>query len=257
MTNSNIFEVQLPSFQANIPNYPKRVRISTLTVQSFKLYATINESNMFSVMKNILNLCIVEPKFDIGSLKFQDFMYLSMWLRINSAIPGSSNEYEYQATCSHCGKEFKRKCDLSKIPIDYLSSEYKEPEKINLYSEEGQTLDLRILSLDDEIELFNMINSEDKLIRDNAQTIRSAYSIQSNYPLKDKVVFIDSLTDVRDLATIIDFQNTYSEWGFSFKDNEVSCPHCKKFNHLVIPLSFDTLVPKLQTDGYFKKSRVT
>ena len=260
MTNTNVYEVELPSSGSTIPDYPKKLTVSTLTVQAFKLYAGINDTNILSVLKDIVKICVQDKNFDVGKLKFQDFMFLVMWLRINSSIPGCDSNYEYQVTCTcrddkDTPREFTRKVSLSDIPITPLVG-YIEPSLVKLYSDPTQTLGLKILALDDEIEIFNLTKANDPLIQSNLQTIRSAYSITSPIPVLDRVKYIDSFTDIRDLASILDFTNKYAEWGFSFRDKDVVCPYCKKSETMVIPLQTDIFVPTLLADGYFEKSRV-
>jgi predicted Zn-ribbon and HTH transcriptional regulator len=249
-----ISEVELPSSLCSIPDYPKKVSISTLNVKAFKIYSNITESsNMISVLKEIASICVKDC--DVGKLKFQDFMFLVMWLRINSAIPGCNNEFEYTAVCPDCGHEFQRKVDLTTIPINSLK-DYKEPELIQLYSED-QKIGLKILSTDEEIQLFNLLRDEDPLIKDNVSIIRAGFTIHSNnMSIRDKLHFLNSLTDVKDLASILGFIEKYSEWGFSFKDMNVKCPKCSKSNTLVLPLQSGLIIPTISTDGYFERARV-
>jgi len=255
MTNQNIYEIELPSSSSEIQNYPKKIKISTLTVQAFKLYSNLTSDNFMSVLKDVLSVCIQDKDIKAGNLKFNDAFYLLLWLRINSALPGNSDELTYDVTCQN-NHSFKHTTKLSGIEIRKLDG-YTEPVKIKLNSFPDQSVFLKILSFDEEIELVTLIKNNDPLYSENMQTIRAAYSINASLSLKEKLRFLDSLNDISDLAAILDFIEKYSNWGFTYIDRRVKCPECGSESDAVLPLTPDIFIPILQYSGYFEKSRVT
>ena len=221
MVNSNVHDVVLPSNGCINESYPKVVKMSSLTVAAFKLYSTITKDNVLFVLKEIVQECC-KDNIDVGALKDKDVEFLIMWLRINSAIPGSDHNYTYQRTCKN-GHTSERTVNLSDIQVNQLA-DYSEPQKINLQST-GSTLELRLLSIDDEIEIGDRLLDNPKL-KSSVNVLRAAFAINTRLPYEEKLKYINSLTSVEDLAAILDFLTVFSRWGFSFIDKTVKCDKC-------------------------------
>ena len=127
MKSSIVETVKLPSL-GKLDGIDPEVTIRSMTTFEEKLRLG-SKGRFFKIISGIINRCITSPEnFNSYDLTLQDFVYLFYQLRIVSY----GSMYKVVTHCSECGSKFTDEVDLSKLEVNYLSDEFKNPFEITL-----------------------------------------------------------------------------------------------------------------------------
>jgi len=112
-------KIQLPTYTITVPSTQKTERFRPFTVREEKMLLTAKEdtddSAALNAMKQIIDNCALDDKFDVDSLAVFDveYLYLKIWsFSVDSVIKLSYKDYEDEKV-----RDFD--VDLSKIEVEF------------------------------------------------------------------------------------------------------------------------------------------
>jgi hypothetical protein len=208
----------------------ENVKVRTLKGKDEKILAEMNIDNVEKKYTELLSNLV--SGINVNNLTLGDRTWLLLWERINSYSPN----FPVSIVCDTCFQKIELKIDLSQLDVVELPEDFKEPFTITL--ENGETLDLRLFRVSDEIK---MLDWEKKLGASNSYMYRWALSLADDRDIPTKISYLESL-DAKDLLKIKKFHKDF-EHGPNLGKCAYKCPKCGGEGYLALPFRPDFLVP--------------
>ena len=226
--NIDYVSIKLPSkgLTYGAPTVPIDVRIRPFKGRDEQLVAELDLRNS---KKHLLDLVtgIVEG-VPAEKLTTGDLSYILVWEAINSY----TNLFPLKLTCQGCLQDVDVKIDLRSLDIKELPDSFKQPYLIKLSKQE---INLRLLTLKDDIEAFNFAaNGQDSYLYTYALSI-----VDENTSAIGRVKILEEMSP-QDLAKIRKFHREF-EHGPDFNAKYV-CPKCGWEGRVLVPFRLEELI---------------
>jgi len=206
---------------------PEQIQIRTLKGKDEKLIAELNYDNVekkfLALLKNILR------GIDPEELTIGDRMHIMLWEVINSY----SKIYPVNLTCDICLNNVQIDADLSRLEVEELPNDFKEPHEIKLSN--GDTVNLRLFRVKDQIRVEDYEKN-----RKNSWLYRFALTMIDDKDVFARVNYLENL-GVKDLAKIRAFHEKYFH-GPDMK-YKYECPECGEEGEVVLPFRLEFIFP--------------
>lgn len=231
-TNSNFTqELLLPSKGLLNPEIPEGIVTQRCMMVTDQKFLSGSSQSAGSAIHQLIQRTITAPEgFDVSNLTTYDTLYLLFNLRVLSY----GKDYTFRTRCPECGKKIDVSIDLSEIPVEYISDNYKEGLVVEL-PHSGDIVYTKVLtnalndSITKEIERRSRRSSEDE----SAYVLRISRAIEK-VVLKDNTEithsvdierYVSSLTDL-DASAIIAARDSIA-YGIT-PTVEYICPNCRE-----------------------------
>jgi len=223
---SEFLPIQLPS-----RCIPYGVSQEEITVRPYMgsdeiVLAQINPVNVESKYLQVLR--DVVRGIDVTELTLGDRLYIILWEYVNSY-----NEHmKVRTVCTHCLESIEPMINLTKLEKVELPKDFAQPYHLVLPS--GGSVDLRLLTVGDQIEIEKFPNAAEAYLFKWARSIVSEKSVvEMMYDLKK--------FSAKDLATIRSWhEKMYHGPDMSTK---FQCPKCGNEEDVEVPFRLDFIFP--------------
>ena len=228
----NYFNISLPSKCLVYPGVnPADVKIRPFKGKDEKFIASMNYENLekkfVELLKNVF-VGVQPEKLTIG-----DRLYLLVWEVVNSYSP----TVDAEIICKNCFQRVVVTLDLSKLEVQELPDNYKEPYPITL--SDGTVVNMRLFRVEDEIKVVDY-----EKINPDSWLYRYALSIVSDEPIDKRVVFLENLP-TKDIALIRGFHDKF--YHGPIMEAPYVCPKCEIEEVVACPFRFEWLIPAGKT----------
>lgn len=210
---------------------PEKVGIRTFKGKDEKMIASLSYENFESKFNDIFSGVIVG--LDVKNMTLGDRLYVLLWEVINSY----SKTVPFNHTCSEgtCRFESTYEVDLTEIAVAELSDKYKEPIKTSLSN--GNTVDLRLLTVKDELK----VSEYEKNFKEDGWLYRYALTIVDDSKKDlEKLAFISELSSA-DVATIRAHQEVF--FHGPKMEVRVTCSKCGAQEVVPLPFRIEYILP--------------
>jgi len=180
------------------------------------------ESKYLQVLRSIVQ------GIDVTQLTLGDRLYIILWEYINSY----SDFMKVRTVCTHCLESIEPMIDLKKLEKVELPENFQQPYHLPLPS--GGSVDLRLLTVGDQIEIEKFPNTAESYLFKWARSIVSDKSVvEMMYDLKK--------FGAKDLATI----RSWHEKMYHGPDmvTKFQCPKCGSEEEVEVPFRLDFIFP--------------
>lgn len=190
---SNLPKIDYPVYKINIPSLKKEVQFRPFLVKEEKILLMARESDnstdVLSAIKQIINNCCLDPKFDINKLSIFDLEYIFLKLRAISVdnvvkVSYKDNEdnkvYDFEINLDEIKVKFPEKMD-NNIKITGKSGIVMKYPSASLYD------DKEFLGLDKDYMFELIIRCIDSIYYDD-----QVYQAK-DYKKQELVEFLDNL----------------------------------------------------------------
>jgi hypothetical protein len=195
----------------------------------------INPVNVESKYLQILR--DVVQGIDVTKLTMGDRLYIILWEYINSY----SEYMKVRTVCTQCFSDIEPMIDLRKLEKVLLPDSFQQPDHVILPS--GKSVDLRLLTVGDQMEIEKFPNSGE------AYLFKWARSIVSEKPVMDRFYELKTYSG-RDMAKI----RAWHEQMYHGPDmvTKFQCPKCSCEEDVEVPFRLDFFFPdgKTLTDTF-------
>jgi len=225
------FELSLPSLLLPYKDINK-VEIRMLKGRDEKLIGELDIANFEKKFKLLLDDVLrgIKPE----ELTVGDRFYVVVWIAINCY----SKLYPIETLCEVCLRKIKVDIDLGTLEKVDLPKDYKEPYPLKLTN--GDTLNLRVFRVKDEIKYLDYVTSKEK---DN-MIYKLALSIADDRALVDKINYLEELS-TQDIGLIRAFHDKYHH-GVKLESG-YKCPICGGTGITPVPFRLDIIFPSGET----------
>ena len=141
--------------------------------------------------------------------------------------------------CSHCLEPIKVQADLRSLETKELPENFTQPVSITL-PVSGKTINLRLLTVEDEIETERHAKKHPK----EAMVYRYARTIVSEQDIIQKMAMLNAM-DAKDYMTVLAFQDSYFHGPIMSTKFVCSNPLCKEEDEVDIPFRLELFFPDL------------
>lgn len=173
-------KIDYPIYTIKVPSLKKEFRFRPFLVKEEKLLLMAKENQnpaeMLSVLKQIVNNCCVDDKFDINKIALFDLEYLFLKLRAVSI----DNNIEVSYKDNEDGKVYNFTINLDEIEVTFPK---KMDNNIKITDNTGVVMKYPSAKLYDDQEFLNL--EKDQLFELILRCIDSIYVGDEVYPSKD------------------------------------------------------------------------
>lgn len=231
--NENYVAVKLPSKGLVYPDLdlaknPEAIKIRTFKGRDEKLIAELSNENFEKKFVTVLRGVL--QGIDPVKLTLGDRLYLVIWEAINSYSKMFAVDFE----CEHCWQKNTYDVDLSKLEIQDLPDDYKEPYELKLPSS-GALIKCRLLRVEDVLKV-----NELERANQNVWLYRYALAIVNDKGIWDNVDYLENLS-TKDLMVIRAFHTKF-EHGVKMTAG-YECPKCGGTGTMPVPFRLEMLLP--------------
>jgi hypothetical protein len=197
-------KISHPTFTAEIPSTKKKITLRPFLVKEEKILlmakASEDPADVLAAVKQIVNNCVVDDKFDIDSIAIFDLEYL--FIRIRASSVNNVSKLTYKDFEDE--KEYTFEIDLNDIKVDFPKN---VSNKIQISPESGILMKYPSASLYDDKEFLNA--QDDSLFELIVRCIDKVYDGEemysaANHSKKDVADFLENL-DVKTFESIREF----------------------------------------------------
>lgn len=223
---SEYLPIQLPSKCIPYGMSPSDITVRPYMGSDEIVLAQINPVNVESKYLQVLRSIV--QGIDVTQLTLGDRLYIILWEYINSY----SDFMKVRTVCTHCLESIEPMIDLKKLEKVELPDSFQQPYHIPLPS--GSSVDLRLLTVGDQIEIEKFPNAAESYLFKWARSIVSEKSVvETMYDLKK--------FGTRDLATI----RSWHEKMYHGPDmvTKFQCPKCSNEEEVEVPFRLDFIFP--------------
>lgn len=233
--------VELPS--GGKLGYPSSVTYRDMLVRDEEVLASATASTytkvLNGVLKDVANGC---EFFEQMSTHDRDFLLVWFWANNYSPIKKIS------VTCrnSECKKEHEHSIDLTKLKVDDIKENIKNPFTLELKN--GNSVQVRMVTVGDEIksEEYKRLNPDSPHSIENLMMYASI-SVGISIPFESKIEWIMNNITTKEMGII---KNYHRYFSFGVKKTvDCKCPSCGEVTTVALPFQAeDVLFPSVSTD---------
>lgn len=210
-------------------NFDGHFSMRMFTTKEERIRLSSNENFLFT-MAAMLNSCISTTNgVSVDTKWFTEFDFI--YTMYKARIISYGNMYKVSAKCPHCNHVFGVETDLDKLKVIYLPDDFKEPIDIGELPRLKDTVQVRLLRINDSIEIdkeATEILAQDKDYigdpRHNLTLEHQIVSVNGKQLTKAEIKeYVDNLPAVDD--QYIRYKISRIRAGLVL-DDITTCPHC-------------------------------
>jgi hypothetical protein len=228
-TKHTYYNLELPS-QGKY-GISKEIEFRPFTVEDEKDLATLSNKNYEIVISKVLKRVV--KGVDVGELSVGDRIHLLVNLRVNSY----DKDYSFDWSCKYCAYSNTHIQDLTKLSIDSLPKNFKEPYDLKLPVSE-EVIQIQLLKAKDELQVFKMLKDMDKpdewALKYACTIVEKNTSISNKY----KKLLTMHTKDFREIRR----WHTKMNHGPNFQI-KVRCSNCEGADKFNIPFTPEWYIP--------------
>jgi hypothetical protein len=210
---------------------PKEIEYRPYTVEDEKDFATLNTKNYEIILNKVLKRVV--KGVDIGELSSGDRIHLLINLRVNSY----DKDYSFGWTCKYCNHSNNHTQDLTKLPIEAIHKDFKEPYDLELPVSK-EIVQVRLLRVKDELQVFRMLKDMEN---PDEWALKYAFTIvEKNTAVKTKYKKLLTM-HTKDFREIRRWHKKMIH-GPNLRI-EVKCSRCEEADRFTIPFTPEWFIP--------------
>lgn len=224
--------LELPS--KGMLDYPAEVEYRDIMVRDEEVLASASvetyAKTLNSVLKSVLNDC---PFYEQLTIFDRDFILI--WLWANNY--GITKDVEIQ--CQHCQHKEVKTVDLTEFPVTDLRDNIVVPFTVPLNSGSANSIDIRLLTVEDEMEIESYMNKNKKA---DFEITSLVASIDTGFrmSLADKMKWARDNISSKEMAIIRDFHR-YFKYGADDTIEHV-CSECEGVTRGPLPFQTEDIL---------------
>jgi len=228
--------VDLPSNGAL--GYPSEIEYRDILVKDEKTLASSTEKTFQRILNNVLKGLMKDSSY-FEKLTMHDRDYLLLWIWANNY----STIKDIEMQCPHCGHNNNYKIDLTKIHIDDIDPDLKNPYPYKTKS--GEEVSFRMLTVQDE-DVARKFCNNNKDYDESFVMLCVSINFKQVLPLADKIKYIEENFTGKDMSVLRGF---HKHFKYGIDDIvEKECNGCGEVNKIAIPFQIDFFIPALSSD---------
>jgi len=228
--------VELPSNGSL--GYPSEVEYRDILVKDEKMLASSTERTFPRILGNVLkNLLKDNSFFDKMTIHDRDFLLLWIWANNYSTIK------DIEMRCPHCGHHNNYKIDLTKLDIDELDKDLKNPYPFK--TKAGEKVSFRLLTVEDE-NIARKFCTNNKDYEEDFVLLCLSINFKMVMSLKDRINHIEEKFTGKDMSVLRGFHKHFKYGLNDVVDKE--CTNCGEVNKIAVPFQIDFFIPALSGD---------
>ena len=226
-------QVDLPSNGAL--GYPTEIEYRDILVKDEKVLASSTEKTFPRILNNVMKGLIKDSSFfDKMAMHDRDFLLLWIWANNYSTVK------DIEMKCPHCDHHNNYKIDLTKLNIDEIDTDLKNPYPYE--TKRGDKVSFKLLTVGDE-EIARKFANSNKDYDESFVLLCLSINFKKVMSLIDKIKYIEEKFTGKDMSVLRGF---HKHFKFGIDDVvEKECTNCGEVNKIAIPFQIDFFIPSL------------
>lgn len=233
-TGIRYYELELPSLGRI--GYPRNIEYRDIMVRDEKILASATDKNYINVLHKILKSLLKDQSF-FSQLTIHDRDFLLLWVWANNY----SSIKTVPVTCPICDHKVDKDIDLTKLKVDEISAEIKNPTRLTL--SDGKVVDVSLLTIGIQEAATNFCKDHPEY---DFETVAVSLSMAVEglpMPAEMKIRWIEENVRGKDMALIRGFHEHY-KYGVD-EQMEHTCPACTEVTQVRVPFQPKWLRPSI------------
>ena len=228
--------VELPSNGSL--GYPSELEYRDILVKDEKVLASATEKTFPRILNNVLKGLLKDKSF-FNKMTMHDRDFLLLWIWANNY----STTKDIEMQCPHCGHNNNYKIDLTKLNIEDINPELKNPYPFT--TKGNEKVSFRLLTVEDE-EVARKFCNNNKDYDETFVLLCLSINFKKVTSLMDRINHIEDKFTGKDMSVLRGFHK-YFKYGIDdVVDKE--CNNCGEVNKIAIPFQIDFFIPSISDD---------